>query len=227
MHVSRSQLGYTITEMIITVTVFSMMIVTVFVIYSENFSVLHDTSTSLNLEMQGRQATRQLEEDIQSAAFSLSATNNTTHPDTNSPGGSGWNIATDNSVLILETLALDSSGNIILDLGGDPYKDNFVYYVDGKNLYRRVVANSAAILAGSATTTSCPPASASSTCPGDKLLVDRLENVSISHYDSTNSIVADPAYAHSTEIILDTQKTSLIGSVERQFRVYATQRNVQ
>jgi hypothetical protein len=73
--------------------------------------------------------------------------------------------------------------------GTTPYEDEYVLYIDGnsKQLRLRTLANPYA--ANSAARTSCPPASASASCPSDKILLENLASVTAAYYSRSGNTV--------------------------------------
>ena len=104
----------------------------------------------------------------------------------------------DDQTLVLAIAAQDSANSVIFD---DVHnyvsaKDNHIYYIEDNTLYRRILA---APNAGNKAKTTCPPASSSSSCPGDKVIMNNISSFSISYFDGANQVVV-PSNARSVEL---------------------------
>lgn len=104
----------------------------------------------------------------------------------------------DGTRIVLATAAQDASSNIIFD---DVHnyvtaKDNHIYYVNNKKLYRRILA---APNSGNKAKTTCPPALATSSCPGDKIIMNNVSSFTVKYYDGANQVVT-PSSARSIEL---------------------------
>ncbi len=135
-------------------------------------------------------------------ADSLSSSNAIADP--NAPSG-GWITNDPSNVLIIDTPAIDVSRNIIYNTATTlPYSNEVIYYATGSSMYRRVLKESAAV--GSIAKTTCPPASATSTCPADKLYTRYLTDLSFTFYDDNNVTTANAASARSVQISVNVKR---------------------
>ncbi len=84
--------------------------------------------------------------------------------------------------------SLNSSGTVIMN-GAQPFEDEYILYLNGstKQLLVRALANPNA--SGNRLMTSCPPASASTTCPPDKVLIGDLASVDMRYFSRSGNIV--------------------------------------
>ncbi|HSX43779.1 MAG TPA: hypothetical protein VLF87_03765 [Patescibacteria group bacterium] len=92
-----------------------------------------------------------------------------------------------------------TSSNSLAMNGTQPYEDEFVMYIDGskKQLLLRTLANPN--VTNNKVRTSCPPASATSTCPADKVLMDSLASIDVTYYSrSGNTLNWQSVYNTST-----------------------------
>lgn len=143
---------------------------------------------------------------VVNSAVSVEADN--AEPDSNAPGAPGnlysWSYTT-SSTLILAVPSKNSAGSVIYvdALHDQIYTDDVVYYLNNSNhkLYRRYIANANA--PGNAAETTCPPASASSTCPADALVVDDVASLSVSYlaYNSSSSTFVTVSPPTGTEAV--------------------------
>lgn len=84
--------------------------------------------------------------------------------------------------------SIDTSKNIVMN-GTQPYEDEFVLYLDSatKELRMRTLANPGAL--NNARTTSCPPASATSSCPADRVMATNLISVDMRYFSRTGNTI--------------------------------------
>ena len=128
--------------------------------------------------------------------------------DTYGPGGQfGWQSGS--QILVLATVATDSSNNIIYTDSAKyiSQKDNQIYYLSGTTLLRRTLASDSA---GDAAVTTCPAANATSTCPADKTIATGVTSLTFSYYDANENAVSPPTNARSIQISI-TLTTTLNG----------------
>lgn len=109
------------------------------------------------------------------------------------------------TTLVLATSAQDSSQNILFDDKADyiTTKNNLIYFTRSGTLYRRLLA---APVANNAATTTCPAASASATCPADKVLLTNVSQFTVQYFDSLNQEVS-PSDARSIQLTVQLQAT--------------------
>jgi hypothetical protein len=153
-------------------------------------------------------------------------------PDSHAPGapsnlyswsgaaGSGGN-------LILAVPSRDSSGNIIYIDGAHTslYTDEVIYYLDSSThrLYRRYIANSGA--AGNAAKTTCPTASASSSCPADAVIVDDVANLVTNYLDGNDNSVTSPSGTEAVSYTVTETRTIHSHTFTGTYSTIATLRN--
>jgi type II secretory pathway pseudopilin PulG len=84
--------------------------------------------------------------------------------------------------------ATDSSKNIILN-GANPYTNEFILYLNGstKQLLMRSLANTAAT--GNITNTTCPAASATSTCLADRVIANNVSSVDLRYFSRSGNLI--------------------------------------
>lgn len=132
--------------------------------------------------------------------LATSADENNRWADDNAPGAPtdplSWQSNT--STLVLAMAAVDSSNNVIFDDAHDyvSAKNNIIYYVSNGTLYRRTLA---APNSGNTAITTCPPASATSSCPADREVLDNVTSFSIAYYGSDGTTTI-PTSAHSVQL---------------------------
>jgi len=99
------------------------------------------------------------------------------------------------SVLYYESPSLNSSKSIVYS-GSIPYYDEFILYLKGstKQLLMRTLANSYAT--GNRLKTTCPPPSATSTCPADTVIASDVSSVSLRYFSRSGNTID---YTSSTD----------------------------
>ncbi len=91
-------------------------------------------------------------------------------------------------LLYYKRFSTNTSGSYIMN-GAQPYEDEYVIYLDGttKQLLQRSLANPSA--SGNRLKTSCPPASASSACPADKVIISDLASVDLQYFSKSGNLI--------------------------------------
>jgi prepilin-type N-terminal cleavage/methylation domain-containing protein len=193
------QAGFTLPELIISITL--MMILSLML---ANFIVTWMAAATLaqartELLTNAENALDTITEDIR---LSGSADQNNRWPDTNGPSGNQFGWASSGSTLVLAKAAVDHSNTIIFS---DPaqyitQKDNEIYYLNNGTLYRRTLKSTDT---NDAAVTTCPPASATATCPADRTIATNVSNFSVTYYDSDlNAVTPDDARAIQLSITM-------------------------
>ncbi len=137
--------------------------------------------------------------------------------DAHQPGG-GWTSSTTPPTLIISDLALTTNRRdanrkpIYINTYGctpqatleenDELLNNTIYFASGTNLYKRTLtAPSTLSVCGTPyAKQTCPAASASSTCPPDKVLSDKLNTFAVTYYDTDNNTTTSPEAAEKVKI---------------------------
>jgi len=189
--------GFTLVDALISITV-----VALIVVFITNYILgsVQQSALATNRDTLIKETELSLDVMANDVRLSANADDNNRWPDTHSPGGVanqyGW--VSSGSTLVLATAAENQSGNIIFS---DPHnyitqKNNIVYFVQNGTLYKRVIA---APVSGNKAVTTCPVASASSSCPADKELLHNVTLFNVSYLDGQNQSVT-PTDARSIEV---------------------------
>ncbi len=221
--------GFTLLELLLSIAISSILIIAV-----GNFSVNsivgsnQDYNKTLVLT-NAKEAVGIVARQIK-AARSVEANNAV--PDAHAPGAPGnlysWSgAAGSGATLILAVPARDASNNLIYidGLHNSLYTNDVVYYLDASShkLYRRLIANSSA--PGNAAITTCPPASASSSCPADADVVDDVANLVTTYLDSNDNTVSLPSGTEAVNYTV-TETRTISGKVySGTYSTIATLRN--
>jgi len=200
--IKSNESGYTIVELMIAITVSSIVITVlssmVLIMYRQ--ILISRTTSELNNESQ--LLLHSIVEDTRLAG-GLSTTNTIT--DSNAPAG-GWVTNDPSNVLIINTPVTDSSANVIYDSGsGSPYKNELIYFTSNKSLYKRVLKNEIAI--GNTAVTTCP--ATINDCRADRIFTENLKDLSFTFFDENDQSTSDASSARSValSVILE-KKTS-------------------
>ena len=193
--------GFTITELAISITVAGFLAAALFIATFYYYVNVMQSQTTADLALESQTILTQLTEDVR-LADAISSTN--LIPDPNAPGG-GWLTSDPSNVIIVESPAIDSTRSIIYDSNtGFPYKNEFIYFASGGNMYKRILANTAA--PGNTAVTTCPSALASPTCPPDRLFSANLGNLSFTFYDASGTTTSNASVTRSILLRADMAK---------------------
>lgn len=196
-NIKKNQTGFTLVEINLSITILAIILVAILSIFTNYFVLLTRNSVDLNMSVDSQNLLRSVTEELRYGA-GVRQTN--TISDTYSPVG-GWNTSNSSFVIITAVPAEDSNNEHIIDpLTGKPYLNELVYYKDGRTMNKRTLAHTAAI--GNQLKTSCPPASATPTCPADIKLAENVNSMVFALYDQDNVSTTDPLLARSVVINL-------------------------
>lgn len=202
-----NQQGYTISELMISVSVSSILFIAFLTAITNYFILITRNNASIEMTTSSQNLLRSTIDNLR-VSNGIRQTNSIT--DANAPVG-GWNTSNTNFVIVISTPAVNSANNYIIDPAtGSPYMNELVYYKSGNSLYKRSLANPSA--AGNRLRTSCPAAIASPSCPADVNLADYFQSMSFSLYDQDGAATVDPAQARSIGINLNMQR-NVFGSL--------------
>lgn len=198
-----NQSGFTIPEMAISVTVAGFLAAALFIATFYYYANVIQSQTSTDLGLESQNILAQLTSDIR-LSDAISSTN--AIADANAPVG-GWVTSNPSNILIIESPAVDSFQNIIYDQNtGFPYRNEFVYFINGSSMYKRILANPAA--AGNTAITTCPANKVTSSCPQDLLFSTNVSNLSFTFYDAADATTSDATKARSLTLDADMLKKS-------------------
>lgn len=187
--------GFTLTELLVVIVVVSTALIGIMTMAFSYFSSTSRGQAKANLTIESQTVLRMLSETIRTGSGVAPANSNT------DPNHSGWATDDDNNVLILRVPARDNSGDFIPNSDtGYPYQNEIVLFADSTTLYRRMLANSNA--PGNQATTTCPSASASSSCPADTILSETFDDMTFTFFDQDNNETTDASLARSLSFSL-------------------------
>lgn len=207
--------GFTLVELLVMAPI---MIVTIVLLMSymfNQFGQLTQQGAQINLQVDAQAITFSMQDDIFFASNFAKAIN-TNLSDSYQPSG-GWKYDTTPQTLIISSLALTKSHRSAerqpvyvntegcdedVIINNSELYNNIIYFASGTNLYKRILTapSSLATCGTSFQKQSCPSANATTNCPADRLLTDKLNNFTITYLDTNNAVVADPEAAERVKI---------------------------
>jgi Tfp pilus assembly protein PilW len=196
--------GFTLVELVITVGTTALLIGVIVTFMTNSIAQYAKTESRASLLNEAQIGLDVIGSDIR---LSGNADTNNRITDDNAPGAPddllSWE--SDQDTLILATAVEDSSGSIIF---ADPalyisQKNNNIYYLSNGSLFKRTLANE---VANNSAVTTCPPASATQSCPADKKLLNNVATFTVKYFNDQNQEVA-PSNARSIELFVKLEKT--------------------
>lgn len=214
-----NQTGFTLVETVITLSVVALVlgVITSFALTSLNQS----TTQAARADLLG-QSQIALDKMINDIRLSSGADQNNRWPDPNN-GGNSLNWQSNATTLVLATAAMNSSDTIIF---ADPAmyiseKNNVVYFVRDGKLYKRVLAST---VANNAAKTTCPPAAATSSCPGDIVMLNNVTEFNLKYFNADNQEVV-PSNARSIQVTVKTSVRKFKNNITSDYTTRAVFRN--
>ncbi len=193
-----NQSGLTLVELLIALTLTSAIFTLIISFSVDKLTDSSKQSIRYTLLSNAETGLNRVANDIRLAT---SADDNNRWQDPYSPGAPGDQLSwqsSSSSTLVLAIAAVDGNNNIIFDDAHDyvSAKNNVIYYLSNGTLYRRTLA---APNTGNVAVTTCPPASATGSCPADRDVLDNVSSFSVQYYGSDGTAAA-PSSAHSVQL---------------------------
>lgn len=193
---SRSEAGFTLTELTVVMVVLGLILAPLFVVTINSFTALLARNAEALLATESQILLRTITEELRPAS---SVRPSATLNDPNEPP-EGWSTANDNLILIISTPALTASRDLIIDPDTNlPAHNEIIYYAKDNVLFRRRLARSD--LPGNATKSTCP--TATPTCPADTRLTTHFKDMRFTLYDLDDAVTTDIAKARSILLTVD------------------------
>lgn len=187
---SRQNHGYTIVELITVMVVLGIILVPLSIITINFMGAMLAQNEEAKLATESQILLRSITEELRTAS---SVRPSATLPDTNAPAG-GWNTSNSSLILIVSTPALDTNRKFIPDpLTSLPMQNEIIYFAEGNTLYRRRLADTAAV--GNTTTSTCPTGITG--CPADSKLTQHFQDMQFVLYDQDDVVTTDISKARS------------------------------
>ncbi len=208
MNLLRNQAGFTLVELLTAAIIIGLLATLVSGFYSDRLVDFARTQSLIILQSNTKQALESMQRDIEQAQ-SIEAANE--WADSHGPGGNqyGWaSSSASPSVVVLAEPTEDTSGNLQYVDGAHTVlaTNDVIYYVNGGALYRRVIVNPICASAGGSVScsarTTCPAASATSSCPADGKVIENVANLVATYYDTNDNILSTPSNAYSLSVTM-------------------------
>lgn len=221
---TRDQRGFNIVELNIAMAMAAIISVSFFAIFTTYLITITRTNASILMTNDSQNLLRSMVEEIR---YGAGVRQLNTIADANAPSG-GWNTSAANFVIITAVPAVKADNSYIIDPStGAPYYNEYVYYKVGNILYKRTLANSAAV--GNKSIASCSQTVSALPCPAgrpaDRQLIDTLNTMVFVLYDQDNIVTADPLAARSIQITLSLQKKVFGNPLVYENKIRSTLRN--
>lgn len=192
-----NQAGYTLPELLISISLIGIISVSLIAVITNYFVIITRNNITVDMTVDSQNLLRTTVEELRYGA-GVRASNTIIDP--HGPGG-GWNTSNANFVIIIATPAVDVNDQYIIDSStGAPYYNELVYFKQGTNLYKRILANPGA--SNNKLNTTCPAAQATASCPADRLLNEFTDDMIFTLYDQDDGITTNPLLARSVKIDL-------------------------
>ncbi len=215
--------GFTIVELLVSISVAGFISTAMLAISLYLFGATIRSQVAAEMAINSHFTLRAIVEDLR-LSDGIGVTNELTDANepTDPPGG--WVTDNANQTLIVKRPATDSDINIIYNEDtGDPFTNEFVYYVDDNlSLRKRLIRNDAAV--GNSTKTTCPEGATSPTCPEDRDYTDYVSDFSFVFYDTANNVV-DAANAEFVEVSITLERKVFGKTVSQTSTVTVKPRN--
>ena len=201
-NIKKDQRGFTLIELNTSITLMAVLGISFLTVFTSFIVTTTRINYSIDMTNQSQGLLRVLVEELRYGA-GVRQTNAIVDPN----NAAGWNTGNTNFVIITAVPALTATNDYIIDpITGGPYLNEYVYYKQDQLLYKRTLAHPDAT--GNRSKTSCPPASATTSCPADRQLVEGLQSIAFSLYDQDDAATADPLLARSVKIDLTLSKNT-------------------
>lgn len=189
--------GFTIVELLISVAIASILATVLLTISLTFFGNTARSQATAQMAVDSHFMLRAIVEDLR-LSDSVATTN--TLNDANAPTG-GWATSDPNNILILNRPATTTTNTIIYDDStGNPYNNQFIYFVSNRTLYKRLLKNTAA--PGNSVVTTCPPPEVTSSCPADREYSKNIDDLTLTFYDASNNTTNNLPSARTVRVEL-------------------------
>lgn len=202
-----NQRGYTLVELLVAAAVLGLMALVITVFYTNQLVNYARNDSLIFLQSNTKQAMEAMSGSVRQAQ-QVEDQNRNTDPNKSS----GWSTtASSPATLVLAVPATDSSDNLLYydSLHNTLVTNDVVFYYNSteKAIYRRTIA---APVSGNSAVTTCPPASATPSCPADERVVADVASLSLAFLTNTGAVTATPSSASSVQLTLK-QSRSVFG----------------
>lgn len=214
-----NQRGFTLVELMVATAITGILLIVIMSFMTNSIVQISRDSARSDLLRDAQIGLDVITHDIRLSSNSYAAASLL---DENAPGGyEVWESSS--TTLVLGTAALNTDDDIIFadELHYTSLKNNNVYFVNDRTLYKRTLA---AADAANTETTTCPASLASETCPTDTILTRNVNRFALRYYDG-NSDEVDPDDARSVEVTLELATTRYGQPIEAMYTTRTVFRN--
>lgn len=218
--IKNNERGFTLAEMNAALAILAIITVALGTAFVNYLVIITRTNLSVEMTTNSQVLLRTVAEELRYGA-GVRQTNTISDP--NAPVG-GWNTSNVAFVIITAIPAVDSADNYIIDINtGKPYINELVYYKQGGNLLKRVLAHPEAT--GNSLKRSCPAAIATLACPADRVLAQHFNTMVFTLYNQDNGTTLVPTEARSVKIDLSLTRETYGNPISMTNSVRTTLRN--
>lgn len=199
-----NQRGYTLLELMVAAAILGILSLVITVFYANQLVNYARNDSLIFLQSNTKQAMEAMTTSVRQAQQVEDQNRNT---DPNRSGG--WvTSAGSPATLVLAVPATDSSDNLLYydSLHNTLVTNDVIFYYNSsdKAIYRRTIA---APVTGNSAVTTCPPASATPSCPADERVVADVASLSLAFLTNTGTATTIPSTASSLQLTLKQSRT--------------------
>ena len=212
--------GFTVVETILAVSVAAIMATVLFSVTFTYYASAIRSQETASMALESQTLLGQMVEDLRLAA-GVGATVQLT--DTYAPGG-GWATSDPNNVLIVRSPVVNSSRDIMYDSETAlPYQNEYIYFLQGSTLYKRILKNT--VPAENIAITTCPAANVSASCPEDRIFSKNVSDMTFTFYDFNDAVTTDASQTRSVQVTVHMSKKVYGRTITLSNTMRVTQRN--
>jgi Tfp pilus assembly protein FimT len=217
----RHYTGYTLVELTIATAIISAIILLMMNFMSVRIADNATKSARSSIQLQAQKAVDIISRDIKHSA-SVDGQNRWADNYAPDSPANNFSWSSDSDTLILAHPAISTDGQVLFQdaQGYVSYKDDFIYFIKDKILYKRILA---APVANNRATTTCP--SGTTNCPADIKLADDVETFLVTYYATGEGAGNDPAPSRSVDVTLKINKKVFGKNIIEEIREHTTFRN--
>ncbi|MBI3983671.1 prepilin-type N-terminal cleavage/methylation domain-containing protein [Candidatus Microgenomates bacterium] len=215
----KSQRGVTLVELLVATVVIASLVILVMNFLVDKFVANTIANARSDIQLQTQLTLDAINFDIKHAA-NVDSPNRWEDSYAPAAPANGYSWSSDSGTLVLAVPVHDQGNNILYE---DPqvyvsYKNNLIYFVNNRTLYRRRLA---APVVGNTDQSTCPAGTAG--CTADAKLAENITGFSLTYYDANDNQVA-PTDARSVRVTIAVDKqvfgkqVSLSQSIRTVFR---------
>jgi len=193
---SSKQQGFTITELLVAISIASIASVLIMYAFVFMYGGLLKEQTRAQMVLESQLFLKRMTDDIR-VANQILTTNSIS--DAYEPTG-GWLTSDPANTVVLTQPVTNAGNDFIFDNStGYPFQNEIVYFSEDRTMYRRTLANTTPV--DNKAVTTCP--AGTSGCQQDIVLTSRLQNMLFAFYDINDDITIIPEQARSVSLTVN------------------------